>query len=290
MSGDLNKITGKQIAMITEAADGQGSIDIFSTLLNACWVSTTDPGPYPFVQEGDAKPPWKRLLKGDLLAGTVALRRYSLKDGDEFEFDHRCPECGSKVPWRVSLDEIVRTKTRFLRPEAIERVRAGVDFEQTYEGRKVLYRGQTLEQEEKIRDLLKRLKRKRATVVETLWGQITHIDGCKDQLQRWNWLAALDMGQLGELRDLFDADDCGLDTAIEIKCVNSDCGWEFEISLPLAGKSFFAQRKKRPKTEMDLEEAFRDFSDTSSEASAPSGGASASTFSAGSSTAVPATG
>lgn len=289
--GDVRKIKGVEIANIAESADGGGPADGgFSSLLSGCWVETLDAGPYSFVAPGTTKPDWSRILKGDLLVGIVHLRQISLTDGDEFDFDAHCEECRKKIPWTVKLSEL---PMKTLPEASAEKVKAGVSFETIVAGRTLKYQLQTLAQEEPVLKLMKQMSRKRATIVDILLGQTTFVEGVKPDLRaRWSFLSQLSMGELFDLQSEMAANDCGLDTSINVQCQNRDCLWEQAVHLPLLNRRFFSP-KKRPTTIVTpvLASGEEDFmlpsgGATSSEESPSTGGASDAPISGGSSTAA----
>lgn len=280
--GDVREIKGVEMAAMAEQADGGGSADGgFSKLVSACWNETLDPGPYTFFNAGDSKPAWNRVLKGDLIMALVGLRKISLPEGHMFEFDAHCDECHGRIPWEVNLDDLTVKK---LPDTSIARLKANEDFEAMAKGLKLHYRLQTLEQEEPVRKFMKQMNRKKATLVDVLFGQVTRIDGIgtNDLRARWRFLSELSMGDLFQLEQEMEAQDCGLQTKIEVKCRNAECQWEQEINLPLLNRRFFALRKKRQTAANNLEQP--DFCETSSEVYPLSGGGSSVPISGGAST------
>jgi hypothetical protein len=290
--GDVRKIKGVEIAQMAESAAGGGLADGgFTSLLGACWDATVDPGPYVFAQAGAVKPDFKRVLKGDLLAGIIFLRRVSLTDGDSFDFDARCEECGKKIQWTKRLSELEFKK---LPKDSVARMKASEPFETSAGGLRVFFNLQTLAQEEPIQRLMKQQKRQKSTIVDTLCSQVVRIDGLKDPKnikQQWRFLSELSMGELYDLQAAMAEPDCGVDTAIEVRCQNVDCLWEQEVNLPLLSRRFFAPRKRpRPEIQMATEESEDGSGETSSEESASNGGANAAPTSGGINTGAAATG
>jgi hypothetical protein len=282
---DLRKIKGSEMAALAEQADGGGRADPFSTLLSSCWLQTIDPGPYAFVLPGDAKPEMRRLLKGDLLYGFVALRRISLPEGDTYDFDAQCERCRARIPWSVDLREI---PVRVLSKESVERVRGGRVFLTSVDdddgAREVRFNLQFLAQEDEMTRFMKSQKRTKATLLDTLASQIVAIDGVgPDFRARYRYLNDLSMGALLTLQQAFEEADCGLDTAIDVRCVNSDCRWEQSIALPF-DKRFFALRKRPAKPTPAALDAS---SEASGEPSHSAGGETSALPSGGPSTAGP---
>jgi hypothetical protein len=253
MVGEVRKIKGTEIAAIAEQADGAETSDGgFGPMLNGCWLNTVDPGPYRFLTAGDSKPPWSRVLKGDLLFGLVFLRRISLTDGDDFDFDAHCEECRKKIPWSVRLSDV---PLRALSAESRKRLTDGQPFETTAAGVKVTYDLQTLDQEPAIKKLMKQMKRTRSTLVDLIFGQVRTIEGVpNDPRKRYQFLADLSMGELQDLQATMEESDCGFETEIEVKCQNEACQWEQPVNLPLLNRRFFSPKKRQKVMKEEPEE------------------------------------
>jgi hypothetical protein len=78
LAGYVRKIKGTEIVAIAEQIES-GEGDGFRSIIGACWMETTDPGPYLFLQSGvEAKDiPWIRILQGDIVYLMIELRRLS---------------------------------------------------------------------------------------------------------------------------------------------------------------------------------------------------------------------
>lgn len=244
---EANKIKGEWLRKLSEQADGAGSEndDFFGELLGGCWKETLDAGPYPFVAVGDTRPTWKRLLKGDILVATVRLKIQSKTDGgDDFDFDFRCEaaECRKKVEWTVKLSDLPILE---LPKESCEKLRANEPFEDVVGGKKVRYHLASFSQDDEAKKIAKRDKRPKPSPIDTLAAQIVSVEGIPpDSLRRMRWLESLDyyddvepfMARIAEK-------DCGIDTAIEVRCPH--CGWEQEVAVPLLNRRFFFKRRRR---------------------------------------------
>ena len=277
---DLTKVKGGTIAALAAAADGAGRQDTFTEFLSASWAGTVERGPYTFVEPGDAKPDFKRLLKGDLYFGLMALRRLTLKDGNEYEFDCKCEQCNSKISWRLQLSDLAIKR---LPKESFDRMLRGEAFMTSVEDeagvtREVRFRLQTTAQEEEVHKLMRQQKRKRATLVDVLAGQTTHIDGLKSQtiVDRWKFFSGLGLGEMFELRTKMEEPDCGVDTAIEVVCQKLECNWEQTVNLPLDRNLMTAPRRKAQTRSPDSEG-----SEGTSQGSPWSGGEASSAISSG---------
>lgn len=281
LAGDVRKIKGGELIKLAESADDTGPDGGFGAMISACWLRTTDAGPYSFVQVGDTKPDWQRMLKGDALYAFVFLRQISM--GDDYDFDVQCEECKKRYGWTLRLSEL---PVRKLSEKAAEHFRSGEPFETTVAGRTVRFALGTIAQEGPITKLMKKQKREVGTMVDTLCAQTISIEGVNPDINaRHRWLSDLDLDELHELRAAFDEHDCGIETLIQTRCTKRTCRWEQDINLPL-GKTFFARPRRRPTEE---EHGMASSSEDSSEDSTSSGSGSSSTTSSGISTAGAAT-
>lgn len=263
MVGDLKKMSGREIAEVAEQADGGGSADGgFATILGGCWIATLDRGPYPaHVFEPEERKPnrkerragarepekltytgpdWRRVLKGDLVAGMLHLTRVSITDGDDYGFDVPCRSCGKSIPWELQLSDL---PVRVLPEKSIEKIRAGEPFEASVAGKKVLFDLQTVASEEPVLALMRREGRKVVTIVEILAAQVRSVEGVSNDLRaRWNWLNDLSLGELQDLQHAVEDVDCGVETNIEIRC---SCNYVQEVDLPLGRRLFEPRRRRR---------------------------------------------
>jgi hypothetical protein len=240
---DVRKIKGTELIRLAESADDAGPDGGFGHVLSGCWLRTVDPGPYGFVQAGDVKPTWERMLKGDTLHAFVFLRSISMPDGDAYDFPVHCEECRKRYEWTIKISEL---GVRKLPAESAERLRAGKPFEtHLADGKLVRFNLQTISQEGPITRLMKQQKREQATMIDTIVGQTISVEGVGPDIRaRWRFISELDMDELYRLREAFDAADCGIETGLQTRCTNRQCRWEQDINLPL-GKAFFAPRRRR---------------------------------------------
>lgn len=245
LAAKVRKIKGAELNALAQESDEATADGGFGTVIGPCWIETVDVGPYPFLRAGDAKPPWSRMLKGDMLYTFIYLRRISMPDGNTYDFDVQCEECQERYPWTLKLTDL---PVKRLSQESFDRLRSQRHFEaKLSDGRRVSFNLQTIAQEDDIAALMKRQKREKATVVDILAAQTVEIEGVNtDMRAKWRFLADLDMDDLLNLQEQFEAVDCGIDTAIKTRCTNRRCRWTQDINLPL-GKSFFARRRRAEK-------------------------------------------
>lgn len=266
LKGEVRKIRGSETIELAERATSQGQGNSIGAVLRGCWLQTLDPGPYAHAADGQG-PDWDRVLKGDLLAGLLALRAASVVDGARYDFHVQCTACKVRYGWTV-LDLMNDLPVRRLPAESAERLRAGLPFQATAadpDGPQVL-RAVTANaagaaatpgthaltfdlmlpaQDAVLRALMKSMGRKRATPVESLAAQTRTIDGeARSPAARQRFFKDLDLGELNRLRDLYDAADCGIDVDILTTCPE-ECGWQQETALPF-GRTFWRPETRPP--------------------------------------------
>lgn len=251
---EARKIKGREIIAIAEQAEEGTVQSAFVTLVGGCWLSTVWPMPYPFVQEGaEESPMWMRLLKGDVLFALIELRRISMPDGNEYDFDVRCEACGKKYGWTVLLNQLPKIA---LPVESVTKLSKGLPFVVQFDPlgpQPITFELQTMDQEQDIAKLLQSTDRVRATLIDTLASQIKKIgERTPTMRQKFELLSDLDYDALMNLRAQFEAADCGIDTEFKTRCKH--CRNEQEVALPL-GKSFFGPRRAKPAAPADQEEA-----------------------------------
>lgn len=251
LTGELRKIRGRELVALTEARESDNADENgLAPILNGCWLSTIDPGPYRFMEAGDARPPWGRILKGDVVATMVKLRRWST--WADFDFDVQCKKCSENIRWTVNLDTDLKYK--MLPASSAERIREGKPFEHVVDGRTVTFDLQTIAHESRAAAMMKRQRRTgTATPVDLIYAQTRTVEGIPptDDRKVWAFIADLSQGDLYEMIDAYADPDCGIQTEIKIRC--QGCRLVQAIDLPLLGRQFFAHRRAKPKAE-EMEE------------------------------------
>lgn len=216
------------------------SYTTFDKIISACWLETTDPGPYKF-QNGVVD--WGKVLLCDRF--WVLLRQRAATYGDGYEFDTQCQDrglCGKKIEWECNLSEL---PFKELPEESRAKIAAG---DNSFEcelmhgemaGRKVMFHLQTGHHEVRGAKMLEGQDTR--IVVAALASRIDSIESVqKGDLIRT--LDDLEMGDLMNLMNQFDEADGGVETTIEIECPH--CGLLQDVELPL-GRAFFLPRFKR---------------------------------------------
>lgn len=216
----------------------------FDKILKACWLSTSDPGPYG--DGASAEVPgidWDKALTCDRFWTLLRIRAATF--GDEYAFDIPCQDrgiCRKKISWSCNLSEL---PFKPLPQESRDRIAEGgnsFDTELLYgehAGTKVTFSLQTGAGEKRAAKYASGQDTR--IVVASLASRIVAVEGvAKGGLVRF--LDDLEMADIMNLVDTFDEYDGGTETTIEIECPH--CGLLQEIDLPL-GRDFFLPRKQR---------------------------------------------
>ncbi len=235
---ELRPLRGSSIIALSRSSSAQRD-DHFAPIFSEVFSRCLDPGPYPFVAEGDARPPWDRILKGDMLSMLFAVRRISLPRGEHYDFPVRCEGCGKRYDWQINIETDLPPQPL---PEASrEAIRNGRPLSAVLsDGTCVSYHLGTFARDKLMREKMKGEKRgdDHPTLVDTNYAQVVAIDDATDQRKIWRRLNDMTMPQLVELRQTMDANDCGVETLIATR--HDRCGWEQERDLPLDPRTFLA--------------------------------------------------
>lgn len=235
--------------------EGRTMTDIaMCELLSQCWLSTIDPGPYNF--EVNQKPNFhNQVLKSDIPMLLLTFRVGSFKNGSTYNFNLRCPECRSKVPWTTDLEKYILPRTRPLSEEGIQYLadKTPIDIDFTNAPDEVEFRGErvsnvgirllTLHSEKQVDDHLKqeiRRKERRTknkTGADSLASYLLTVNGqpLKNVAEKLKFMRDLTHDSLLFFRDSVDEHEAELDANVTARC--HECKWEFDTILPF-GPSF----------------------------------------------------
>ncbi len=257
LKGEARRIKGREIQAIADklADDEDVSEAGLISVLNGCWTNTIDPGPYGYVSVGTTQVPWRRILKGDLIPALLNIRVGSFRDGKDYTFVARCSACKKPFRWTIDITKELLARTRPLSKEGLAHLeQGGADLEMDLEMMPdeggetnvipVKYRLANLERDKDAtkwkRQQLRRKERrsKEEIIIDQLANQITSVDGKKlNHRDRWQWVRNLDAQSIYDLRDHFEAAECGIDTSVTVQCERETCEYEFDVDLPF-GPSF----------------------------------------------------
>ena len=260
LKGEARRIKGHEIQAIADklADDEDVSEAGLISVLNGCWVNTIDSGPYSCVSTGTVNVPWRKVLKGDLIPALLNIRVGSFRDGKDYTFLTRCPLCKKPFRWTIDIKKALLSRTRPLSDAGRAHLdEGGSDLcmnlevlpDMGGEGRivPITYRLATLQRDKAAekwkKQQLRRKERvsKEDIIIDQLANQITGIEGKGgrelDHRKRWKWVKDLGAQEIYDLRDAFEAAECGIDTSVTVRCENASCEYEFDVDLPF-GPSF----------------------------------------------------
>lgn len=213
----------------------------FDKVLSACWLSTTEPGPYAEVINGTL--PWGKVLTCDRFWALLCVRAATF--GSTYEFDVSCEDralCGKKIRWEVDL---LALPFKELPEESVDKIAAGTNsfgYELQWgehAGRKISFQLMTGDSERKAAKIIERQTAR--PVVASLATRIVAIEGVPSS-DKVRFLDDLEMADLTALVEAFDEVDGGVETVVDIECPH--CGLGQDIELPL-GRDFFLPRRKK---------------------------------------------
>lgn len=213
--------------------------NVLVEMVNRCTLLFDDPGPYPGTESG-AKVNWDKMLDGDFLAAAIELRKFSYREGKDYNVDLTCPSmgCNHKFGWSVNLDEDLFIQE--LPKESAARMKEGLPFETVIDGRVVKFNLGHVKDKDTTETLNRKFPgRDLAVMFRT---KIVSVEGV-DPKDLMNWLDGEGKGQYEgltaddaeEMRDAFAKVDCGVDTEVEATCPRMMCGNAFSFALPFGG-------------------------------------------------------
>jgi len=195
-------------------------------LLTACWLSTSDAGPYDFDTE--SVPPWDDLLAGDRF---YLLLKLSNTSGNETpSYRARCPHCSKRKPYDINInpdDPDSHFVFRKLEPEVFDHIKErGNRFDgELLDGRRIVYKLPTGTTENKVSKV-----DEASQPVAFLRDVLLEVEGLEHIHPKA--IMQLDVDEVEHVQDMIDERNCGVDTTVELDCVN--CMEEFDIDVPLS--------------------------------------------------------
>lgn len=243
LSGRMRGLIGRDYRNFNKqmAKTGEG----MSRILNACWVSTQDPGIYKLNAGGNID--WADALVGDRLYALIAIRRAMFPD-EAYAFDATCRErnCRERIAWEVKLEGL---PIKPLPAESVELLRSGKnEFSVEMAGTTVWFSILTGRDQVAHHKLIQKAFRdaskddRPSDIVMALAARIRRVDALGDDvdyLDKVEWLEAMSSSEHRKLIRRFESVDGGVETKIEIECQASDCGALQEIDLPFDGSFLF---------------------------------------------------
>lgn len=239
LAGEVRHLTGRDLRAITNVENDD---EIQDYVLSNCWRTTVDDGPYAF---GGKPIDWSKVLLGDRFYALISVREATWP-GEPYPLTLRHCKNKPAFGWDVDLKLLLEKKTRKLKDADLEIFKNGNKFSEKipFDGRAFAFRLQTGADSKRLaaRIASKKTgtKEQQASLnmlVESIASYITTIDGVADKRDaRIEALEDLSLKSIDALLPLIQSHDCGVDTAIDVRCPH--CGGVFEIDLPF-DKSFF---------------------------------------------------
>jgi len=227
-SGLVGEVRALRVAEIMAMQDPkalrQGKV--FNQLVQSCWVSTLEPGPYHF--DMTKPPPWPHMLHCDKI---VALREIrALTGGSDYEFEMKCSSCEHRYMWVQPLREM---QTKPLPRETIEHVRQQQLFKLNIGDDLVEFRQLLNSDDEQL------VRLTRDGVNPTTAGficrivKVTGSDGTQytDNQELSTWIDNLGPIEYDELEIGLDKTDGGLILEVTAECPK--CGFSEGVVVPL---------------------------------------------------------
>jgi hypothetical protein len=222
-------------------------------IVGRCTLQVVDPGPYPFLREGEV-PKWGKLLRGDFWWALLELRAMSYREGDTFDMMFHCAgrTCTNRWEERIKLREDLLMIQ--LSKSSAELLRSNTPHETAIDDRKVTFRLPTCDSEDEIERMREKFPGRgmacnlRSFILDVEGVERREImDWLDGQGARSKW-PGLTSADAEDLRAAFDAEDCGVDTTVHSECPR--CGADTAQDLPfdrllLPGT---AARKAKPRT------------------------------------------
>lgn len=202
-------------------AQAGGQVD---ALLKVCWVETTDPGPYAFLNEVE----WDKILMADRTFALLRIRELTF--GSKYSFRQRCKSipCQSQLEGSLDLNDL---PVRYLENEHRQAFKNGNRFETKLpvSGARVWFKLLIGADENRLTYL-------RRWAADCLLSsmmdlRVVEVEGVKAQ-DKVRFLENLSMCDISFLADELERMDFGIDTTIEVEC--PDCHSIQVKELPFA--------------------------------------------------------
>jgi hypothetical protein len=234
LSGTVRKLSVKEARLFSDRAKAKDG-SLFTSILKACWSSTTDPGPYVIPDSG--QPNWLDVLTGDRFYAVLKVRCATY--GSEYNFRVQCSDerCRHPYEYSVNLDDL---EIKPLSEESKAQFLAGNKFEVALpeDGRRVYFNLMTGADEERAAKLLKNSNGD--PLFKALQFRIKGIEDVEDKNRR-KFLEEMSMSDAVALLQMMDEVDCGVETNIQVEC--PECYSIEDIRLPLTHGLWLPQMK-----------------------------------------------
>jgi hypothetical protein len=258
LTGEVRKLKGREANALADrrmARKGR----TYDKILNGCWQSTDNPGPYKDLPSS-GKLPWGKILVCDRFYTLAAIRIATY--GSDYIFPTRCGDvgiggCGNQFEWEV---DIAKDLDVFDLPEESKaKIAAGDNrFEVTLEGVRYAFKLLTGEDERRTGQ---RLQNRRETLVTSaLEARLLEVEGVEHKHEFGPYLEELDLDVQLELLDKFEEVDGGIDTDFEVEC--PQCEKVYKAPVPFEGEAFWLPRSQTRRKKKQLKRTPRRMGDS----------------------------
>lgn len=230
-AGRLRGLKAKEFRLLSNRKRAKSG-ELYDDILEACWLETTEEGPYKPRVSG--RPDWPMILVGDRFTALLKLRMATYPE-EKYAFQVKCSSCGEKIDWELDLDDL---PVKPLSPESFERFVSGSPFETHMRDKLIRFRlGIGKDEVQSARFL----RGGSPDPLRALALRIIEIEGVEDR-KKVEWLEDLDLPEHQALVAAFDEVDCGVETNIEVEC--QECGGIVPVDLPF-GQDFLMPKKQK---------------------------------------------
>ncbi len=223
MSGVIRALTVREERILADQRLAKSGKQI-EALLTACWLETTDAGPYEF---SDDKPQWGKVLQGDSFHCLLQVR--ALTYGDDYDFCVRCrnPACGKSIDWTLQLNDLpLRPLSSESRTGFVQGNRLPVTLPGS--GKQVWYKLGTGDDERRL--IAGRRSVGSGALSAVLALRVVEVEGV-EAVGKVAFLESLSLRDANFLMSQFEQSSCGVETNIEIECPH--CLDVQQVDLPL---------------------------------------------------------
>lgn len=233
LAGEIRGLKGREMTLLSDRQAARSGM-FMDNLLSACWVNTTDPGPYQAREDGTV--PWQQVLLGDRFYAMLRMRVATL--GPEYSFKAQCPSsvCRCRFDWEIDLLKDLPVKP--LHPNDLIAFKEGNRLEGVLPdacgdlaGRKFWFKLLVGADETRFIGM----RGKQASLTQVLLARVAEIEGVPTEKRR-EWFDDAEFLTLKAILEEMDLRDCGVNTSFDVEC--PECYQQASIDLPF-DKSFF---------------------------------------------------
>jgi len=241
LAGEIRSPKAAEIAQFMES-DQKTTSRAFGSILSACWLQTTAPGPYK-LPDG-LNPKWDEVLVGDRLFAWIRMRVLGFGKDLRFKFQCDSVRCRDRnperQPWKADLDLLT---VKGLPATSAEAFKAGNVHTTQVAGRQVKFRLLTGTLEREIEQRFG--GDAPVSMFDALAFRILEIEGV-DKTGVQAWLGEQDWGDVRALQGALDEADCGVDLGIEVQCKFQSCRRVVGLQVPFDESWFTTTREASP--------------------------------------------